>query len=431
MKIAPGKKLILLLTVLCLWNFPAQSQKLVVDRDMTAEIEKEECPYGNTDACVTIIADEKLQLTFESTMDASIDFVSKKKESTSYHYLLRFPTGYIYDNRTLEIMSPSAQSETIENFNFKPKEWRVYRVRVETCYSSTYAEAERLFRQGSYSESKKKYQEAEKCSDAPSDDNTATKIVDIDSILILTRKANESFRTKDYNKAIELYSKILDYNKDDRTAIAGHAESISKRKRDCVRNFNEAETYFEQQDKKQAKKLYKSVIAQGCEDYTAKARKRIAQISERATVLTYERMSMIPIGISAGSYKNRQLGRYITFQTNADLFELLRYNLEDAKRSEIDISFGLTVRPEKYYAPIWIFFGTGYTGVGKYATEAEVPEEKQKLNFYHAVSPQAGLVAKIGSLALRYTFQYRFAFKKQHEGYIGVNRHVLGLGICF
>jgi len=55
------------------------------------------------------------------------------------------------------------------------------------------------------------------------------------------------------------------------------------------------------------------------------------------------------------------------------------------------------------------------------------------MELYHAVSPEVGVLFKLGPIALRYTFQYRYsldndAHKKEH---IGNMSHVAGIGICF
>jgi hypothetical protein len=75
--------------------------------------------------------------------------------------------------------------------------------------------------------------------------------------------------------------------------------------------------------------------------------------------------------------------------------------------------------------PVWLFFGGGYTDVGKW--------EKGKTDFLHhgAISPEIGILGKLGPVVLRYTFQYRFALENEYQDIIGKNAHVFGLGICF
>ncbi|MDR1340146.1 MAG: tetratricopeptide repeat protein [Prevotellaceae bacterium] len=427
-----GKSFLLLLTALCLSSLPAMSQKLIIERDTVTSSGL--CTVGETDACVIIVADTLLRLTFESSMDSKVDIVSRREVGSTVQYLLRFPTGYIYAKRALEIMSPVMASAEIEDFNLQPKESRTYIVTAPKCYLEAYKDALELFRKGAYTESKEKYRQAVKCFDVPLDENTASKIAVIDSIMILKKIADRSFEILDYENALTRYQKILSYNQEDEGVAIRYAECIAQKDQSCIRYFSDAEKYFNQNEVERAKALYEKVIATGCGTYHFQiATERLNIIEEKVqptTALTYEWMESAPIGISAGSYKNRKTGGFFTLQLNTDLFEAMRSNYEKAQRPEVDASFGWTVRPERKYVPVWIFFGPGYTGVGEYAYENE-NSDKPKFSFYHAISPQIGLLGKIGPVALRYTFQYRFAMKKEYEAYIGSFRHVFGAGFCF
>jgi tetratricopeptide (TPR) repeat protein len=440
-KTMKGKSLFLLLTILCFGNFRAISQKLTVERDIVSTPGL--CTVGETDACVIIVADTLLQLTFESSMDPKVDIVSKRVTGPVVQYLLRFPTGYIYANRILEIMSPVANSVEIEDFDLQPKESRIYNVSAPRCYLETYKEALEMFRKGLYPESKEKYKQAAKCFDVPVDENTASKIIIIDSIQLLKKIADKSFEIADYDNALIRYSKILEYNQEDATVAIRYAECAAQKDQVCIKYFTDAEKYFNQNEVESAKKLYEQVIAKGCGTYYYQiSTERLNTIEEKikpTTVLTYEWSETTPIGISIGGYRDRKTGGFFTLQTNIDMFESLRSNYDEAKRPEIDVAFGWTLRPVKKHVPVWIFFGPGYTGVGEYVygnadeedDEEDLSEEKPKFKFYHAVSPEIGLLAKIGPVALRYTYQYRFAIKKETENYIGTSRHVFGVGFCF
>jgi hypothetical protein len=121
---------------------------------------------------------------------------------------------------------------------------------------------------------------------------------------------------------------------------------------------------------------------------------------------------------------------------NKEVFEAARTNLDSVAKPELNVSFGWTIKIVK---PVWIFFGPGYTGVGKYIddkADSVNNEEILKLKISHAVSPEIGLVCKIPlaekiGITLRYTFQYRFAMNKEEIDYIGKTRQVFGIGLCF
>jgi tetratricopeptide (TPR) repeat protein len=430
-KTTKSKGFFLLLTILCFCNFPAMSQKLIVERDTLSTSGL--CTVGETDACVIITADTLLHLTFESSMDSKVDIVSKRQIGSAMQYLLRFTTGYIYSNRILEIISPIAASVEIDDFNLQAKESRNYIVSAPRCYLNTYKEALELFRKGSYTESKEKYKQAAKCFDVPLDENTANKISIIDSIQLLKKIADKSFELADYDNALSRYQKILNYNQEDEVVAIRYAECVAQKDQLCIKYFADAEKYFNQNNRKRAKQLYEQVILKGCGTYYYQiSTERLNTIDEKdqpTTVLTYEWVESVPIGISVGGYRDLKAGGFFTIQTNIDMFETLRSNYDKAKRPEIDVAFGWTLRPIKKHIPVWIFFGPGYTGVGEYIYEDT--SEKPKLHFYHAISPEVGLLLKIGPVALRYTYQYRFAIKKETEDYMKTTQHIFGLGFCF
>ena len=154
--------------------------------------------------------------------------------------------------------------------------------------------------------------------------------------------------------------------------------------------------------------------------------------------MTYEISHNTPIGLSTGNYKDHKSSGYFTIRLNSDLFELARTAGDEKLKPELNISFGWTI---KIINPVWIFFGPGYTGVGQYVAKKdnvaqENGEKKLDLKIGNAVSPEVGLLGKIIitdqiGIALRYTYQYRFALDKDMQDYIGKSRHVFGIGICF
>jgi tetratricopeptide (TPR) repeat protein len=432
-KTVMSKSFFLLLTAVFFCNFRAMSQKLTVERDTVSM--QGLCTVGETDACVIIIADTLLRLTFESSMDNKVNIVSERKNGSIIQYLLHFPTGYIYANRVLEIISPVVASVEIDDFDLQPKESRTYVVSAPRCYLETYKEALELFRKGSYTESKEKYRQATKCFDVPLDENTANKIIVIDSIQMLKKIADKSYEIGDFDNAMNTYKKILSYNQEDEVVAVRYAESAAQKDQSCIKYFTDAEKYFNRNEVERAKRLYEQVILKGCGTYYYQiSMERLNAIEDKAqstTVLTYEWIKSTPIGFSIGGYRDRKAGGFFTLQTNVDMFESIRSNYAKSKKPEIDVAFGWTLRPVKKKVPVWIFFGPGYTGVGEYIYQDENTTEKPKLHFYHAISPQIGLLAKIGPVALRYTFRYCFALKKETEDYIGTTHHVVGLGFCF
>ena len=70
-------------------------------------------------------------------------------------------------------------------------------------------------------------------------------------------------------------------------------------------------------------------------------------------------------------------------------------------------------------------------GVESYDITDDSDDNNPTFKIYSAISPEVGLLGKIGPIVLRYTFQYRFAISKEYEDKIKSTRHVFGIGFCF
>jgi tetratricopeptide (TPR) repeat protein len=267
------------------------------------------------------------------------------------------------------------------------------------------------------------------------------KLSAIDSILIWRNVGDTYSDVLDYSNAIQYYKKIYNLNPEDKYNSTKLFETQYKETERCTLAYTNAEGYYSEKDYENAKQLYKKVISLDCHN-AANAIVRLQEIAkieklekQLPHVLTYESSSNAPIGISTGSYKEHKASGYFTLRFNSDVFEALRSNIDDKAKPEINVSFGWTIKVVK---PIWIFFGPGYTGVGEYVYDEEdiKKEDDPTLKVYSALSPELGLLGKIKlgkgiGIALRYTFQYRFALQKDTEEYINKTKHIFGVGFCF
>jgi hypothetical protein len=153
--------------------------------------------------------------------------------------------------------------------------------------------------------------------------------------------------------------------------------------------------------------------------------------TKRIHVIAYEFSPSAPFGITTGAYKEKIFSGYFSIRFNADLIESMRKNYDKGKKSELDVSAGWTTM-KITTVPIWGFFGIGYTGVAEWDYGDTASEsEKPTFRVFSAISPEIGILGKLGPVALRYTFQYRFALNKDRQDYIGRFGHVFGLGFCF
>jgi tetratricopeptide (TPR) repeat protein len=413
------------------------------------------CATGNAEACIYILADKSLMLTFSSDLDPKLTLYQELDKGSSTQYLLNFLAGELFAERILQITSQRLEETiSIPLYVLQNKESRRYIVYAEGCYETIHQECLDLYAHGSYPRARKKYMEAQKCYDAPKTGEIELEIAKMDSIIHYQNMADECFELLEYTKARGHYTKILQsYNPDDEHAKNRERECIRMLNQTCQKYYTKAEYYFREHEYEKAKALYEKIIDDNCnQEIEAKIKleetKRIILFKEqRATSLTYEFSNGLPIGLSIGGYKNKKGGVYFTIMTNPAFFNYLRSNYEKAVKPEISGILGGTFRPVKHeYSPIWISIGIGYTMVGAYYyNENKDGEEKRllykggdlpdnfdtKAELYHAVSPEIGLLGKIKFVSLRYTLQYRFAFDKDQQEYVRPFRHGFGIGFCF
>jgi len=422
---------------------------------MSVFIDKDTIVYnaGGKQAGLTIQCSTELILNFTSNVDKMVDVYNVDVKGGIRYYYLRFILGVYrgqdYRSRKLEVLAQGYYPLKFD-VNLQSGESKSYEIfdpiaRLSSgCFNQFYNEGVDLFRKALYQEAQVKYRLSMECNDVPPDVNMNEKIAIIDSILSFRKKGDSCFIASKYKEASEYYQKIISYNGDDL-----YASSRVKYTDFCNNNFYKAENYFSKGIYKEAKPLYESVIDQSCPNSIA-AHARLKEIKDKtqnAQAVLYEYAHDTPIGISAGKYRKGSAA-YISLRLNSNLFETIRNNYEKADRPELDISAGATI---KVYNPIWIFFGPGYTGVGEWfytnsSTNSDSSNSDSSKNndpvftVYSAISPEIGLLGKIGPVVLRYTFQYRFALemgntvnndKLSIQDYIGKIRHVIGVGFCF
>lgn len=395
----------------------------------------------NKFACVTVSSPKALQPLF---YEGDVKKLPEKIDSTGsdINYHLKFEIVKGYERNKITIRANGFEPLAL-NFWLNPNQQLKYYIfdadsTIVDCYNQLTREGMSLFRSGLYNEARKKYEAAKTCSNLPAENDIDIRLVLIDSISTWKTLGEVAFNTSKFLGAIKWYQKAYTQNPDDKFIGKSLSQSMNAQNENCRVNFETAEKYYEDRDYVNAELLYKKVIELQCvnSQYAIQKIREINSFKQLSHVLTFETEKDVPIGLSTGRYNENMSGGYFTLRVNKEAFEAVRSNLGAAARPELNLSFGWTIKLVK---PLWIFFGPGYTGVGKYIAEeasAGSSEEKLKLNISSAVSPEVGLMCKIPlakkiGIAFRYTFQYRFALDKQEIDYIGKNRHVVGAGICF
>ena len=432
------RKYILFLVFIAV-SLPVISQDLVVKQIFTRT---DVCPTSENEACVTIIASELLELTFESNVDPGLNFAFRKHNAQNTEYTFLFPTDKLeYFDRILTIHCPSIAKKTTIPLLLGPNESEFYHISVTECYKIHYENGLTLFSRCFYVDAKEALKKAQDCFDAPSDNEVKNKILIIDSILNLKKSAKESYEMLDYKKAEEYYQIIYALNKDDNFAYQRYIECRYANNSYCEMYMTHSRDYYLEYEYEKSRILYNKANENGCsiepelikfysgmqEKKRGKQEKQpedpIGRVKENATVITYQYSWRAPFGVSVGCYKDKKVSAYFTF-----LFS----NPSKMNNFEFDGAIGMSARPVKNkYVPIWLTLGAGYTGLNlKVKTE-----EKEIKGLFHAVSPEIGILIKIpfgnepkAGLAIRYNFQYRFAVFNEH---IKPCNHAVGLGFCF
>ena len=424
----------------------------------STDISKNNAVFGGrgNEACVTISASNKIVPIFyennKKKAPAKIDTVG-----TDVNYHLVFDASPGREKREINIKVDGYLPLTM-NWFLHPKQQLNFVIFdrdsiLDTRYNQWMREGDAFFISGMYVDARKKYASIEDSYLELSKENGIDeKIALIDSIIDWRNEAEMYFfDKKDYTSAIEYYQKVCDHNSQDKYAAAQITEARIKGRNRCISTFTDAEDYFVRKKYAEAKELYERVISWSCGN-AGEAAKRLREIankdtSKRAVVLVYEyafvkaisnkspnkTFQSVPIGLSVGKYKDRKAGGYFSLRFNTEWFKLFRNEPDETVRPEASVSFGWTIKVVK---PVWLFFGPGYTGVGRFVHDDIYDPNKANFKLYSAISPEIGLLGKIKlsekvGLALRYTFQYRIAIKKDTKDYIGNTGHAFGLGFCF
>ena len=414
----------------------------------------------DTEAGLVISCPSNMQLSFESSHDKKVDVYNTEVKGEEIFYYIRFNTGRRYRGRKLTIRTDEFAPVTLD-VDLNPKELKQYQLvdpDADFIYGTYYEFRKRgmeYFQNAMYTEAREQFIIAKESSDAPDNNNIGELIANIDSIEVWQQQASQAYDMLDYQKADELYGKIISLNPQDANASSKRYDSRRLYDNDCKRYYDNAEVYKEDGEYEKALELYQRVIDLNCSSALL-ASEQVKQIkllmqnrNQKAHVLAYEYSKNTPIGITTGTYKTRKTGGYFSLSLHKDVFEIMRNNYDKATDAELNISAGFTLCPVKQ-APVWIFFGPGYTGVGVYenedgttyvpgsyveGTSGEKVEgkvyDKPTLKVHSAISPEIGLLGKIGPIVLRYTFQYRFAIAKDDADLIKKTRHVFGIGFCF
>ena len=426
---------------------------------------------------VKIVCHHSIALSFLSSMDKSAEPYNTELQGSDSIYYIAFPTGNRYRGRTLTINAKGYQPLTYY-LDLEPKQL-VTLVLTDPdalvdagCYRTHRNQGMLEIKNMNYEEARDQFMVARQCSDVVKEENERN-IALADSLIMLRQKGDAAYKLLEYPKASRYFMAILNLNPYDTYASNLNSLCVQNYRQECETLFSKAEFYFMEKDFDKAKELYERVIAKEC-NMTPQATERINYISSLQTakkdhsrVFTYEYRKDVPVGFSYGKYNMHKAGGFFQMDINSTVLDAIRHDCVygDEKFAEMNMAFGWTV---KIASPVWIHFGPGFTGKMYYGTYAEdkyptkgygvnegnqtldktemgddlrprplqelSKDEKkawQKENFGFAVSPVIGLTVKYSFFALRLTYQYRWTVQSELEEFVGKSRLSAGIGIAF
>ena len=436
---------------------------------------------ANDEAAVAVICHQSIPLSFSSTMDKSAEPFSTELLGSDSIYYISFPTGKRYRGRILTISSPGFSPVELP-LELEPKQLLTFRLTDPNalvdagCYREHRNRGVAEMKNMNYDEARNQFVVARECTDVEEDENERN-IALIDTLLVLRKSADEAFNTIDYLKASKYYREITKLNPYDTYASDRYNQCSQNFISDCNLYFTKAESYFMDKDYEKAKELYQRVIDNECQNsHTADLRLHtinslaIAK-KDHSRVFTYEWRKDVPIGFQYGTYNQHKVGGFIQLDLNAKIFDAVRkdcyYGDEDFP--EFNISFGWTVKIAKN-VPVWVHVGPGFTGKMYYGTynkknypkkgygekdlldlnamglaanpnltkeQVEKSDDQslidawQDFHFASAISPVLGLTAKYSYFALRLTYQYRWSIESKLSDFMGKSRLSIGVGVAF
>lgn len=434
---------------------------------------------ANDEAAVAIYSHQSIPLSFSSTMDKSVEPFKVDVQGSDSIYYLSFPTGNRYRGRVLVISAPGFNSLEIP-LELEPKQLVTLKVTDPNalvdagCYREHRNRGIIEMKNMNYAEARNQFVVARECTDVDEEENEKN-IALIDSLLLLRSSADDAFKNLDYAKAMKNYLEITKLNPYDTYASDQYSKSSTNFISDCELYFKKAESYYLEKDFAMAKELYQRVIDKECENAKI-AEMRMHTINsialarkDRARVFSYEWREDVPIGFHYGKYNQHKVGGFFQMDFNKYALDALRSDCyySDERFPELNMAFGWTV---KIANPVWIHVGPGFTGkiyYGSYlskefptkgygetnlldlkkmgldknpdltkedvknSNDQNLQDAWQKANFAIAVSPVIGITAKYSFVALRLTYQYRWAIESKLSDFIGNSRFSIGIGVAF
>ena len=415
-------------------------------------------PNDDNNGVVVVKCNKSIPLSFESSMDKTADPYNIESEGNDCVYYIEFPTGNKYRGRVLSIIAAGYTKVDVE-LDVKPRGAITLLVvdphsMVDAgCYRGHRNKGMDEIKKMNYDEAKNHFMLASMCSDCDTLENNVNLAL-VDSLIILREEADKAYKILDYREAVRLYEHIVELNPYDTFAGNRYNITMNKYAQECQSLFNQAEFYYKEKYFDKADELYQRVIDYKCMNEGQamikhqQIQRSITMKQNHSRLFTYEYMKDAPIGISTGSYHSKRTGGFFALNFNKKVFEMMRNNCKMPDMPEASVSFGWT---RKIVSPVWVFFGPGFTTKFYYGNYKPLEGERtvwpgtdgnpngtldgevddKKVNVGWAISPVVGLCVKYSYFAIRFSYQYRFAMESNLKDFIGKQRFTIGVGLAY
>jgi hypothetical protein len=215
------KKLLIGLFLMLSSSVAVLAQKTMIVQNDDLGLAVVRCDDNET----VVIVRSPLELTFESTMDKTVDVYNTEQESGFNKYYLKFSTLPKYRGRKLKVKSFGFDTYTHSLELVAKTPVGVYVFDPDGtigvgCYFQNLNEGNKLYADCLYEDARVKYLNALECSDLPEDNVIANKIEDAMNCAESRRTADNHYNSQDWLSAKTSYEKVVALN-----GFDGHSQS--------------------------------------------------------------------------------------------------------------------------------------------------------------------------------------------------------------
>ena len=436
-------------------NF-AFGQKPLLIEDITPEGSIWPCEDRH-EALVEIRCNENFELEFKSNLDDELP-ITRVMEGTTTIYRIVFITfreGVSYKKRTLSIIAPTYDQLSLSLGDLQEKTKRVYLVSdpnssLRSVFYISQDQAFTYFTQGEYHQAEGCYYKAKSCAEYAEQ----PKIVDdgislCEKMITLTNRADSLEKAANFSELIAVLRQMQTQNPTNEPLKDRLTSAVTKLNARSNSLYGLGKDAYEKGLYEEAKEYFESLLALNVDNefMVDDAQKALLSIKtilanryNRVHTFFYQYDKNRPFGFTTASCKPKGTGAYLTVNVNKSAIDLVAQKAPVQSDTlcldfEAGASIGMTVPlyqfKDKNDKPLFGFwaFGTifGYNGGG-------YKDMDGKINWYHSVTPEIGIIARVWRFAINYKYQYRYPILTQDsdiERLMGGSRHSFGIGFTW